>query len=90
MIDHAKQIAFLTAIQDERNRQEKIHGEINKNVTLEGYFCILLEEVGEAVKEINDAKVEIRSINQVNLRKELVQVASVCCQMAELLKSDDE
>ena len=59
----------------EIDRQNALWGV--QNYTPEFWLSILMEEVGEVAKEINDGL----SVNNSNYRTELVQVMSVVAQM---------
>jgi len=63
--------ATIEAISLERSEQLNKWGEQAKHNTMEAWVCILVEEVGELVKAINDP------LAGKDARAELVQVAAV-------------
>lgn len=77
----------LNAIQAEATRAHLRHG---RNSMLYGnpdrQLAILLEEVGEAAHEVNDAVVEGREIDRDKLVTELIQVSAMAATMVESLE----
>jgi NTP pyrophosphatase (non-canonical NTP hydrolase) len=68
----------------ERDRQDKIYGGIDKCM-LPTMLSVLVEEVGECAKELN----EKLPGDTDNLEVELVQVAAVCVKWLEILMLKD-
>ena len=64
----------------ERQRQDSIFGEIDKSM-LPTMLSVLVEEVGECAKELN----EKLPGDTENLEVELIQVAAVCVKWLEIL-----
>ncbi|HUH35119.1 MAG TPA: hypothetical protein VL022_04735 [Moheibacter sp.] len=76
------------AIEDvvaERQRQQELWGD--QTHSMSQWLAILVEEVGEVAKEVNEFNFEDDRIKQIerlrNYRMELVQVAAVAMQMIE-------
>jgi hypothetical protein len=66
----------------ERARAHAVHGDTSMESTPADdptgrRHRILTEEVGEVAKEFNDAEHDRRPVDQVKLRKELIQVAAM-------------
>ncbi|GAB3889042.1 hypothetical protein [Terrabacter terrigena] len=81
-----------TEVHAERERAHAKHG--NKSMesapwTAERRLRILLEEVGEVAKELNDAEVEERSVDAGRLRRELIQVAAMAGAWADACPPDE-
>ena len=74
---------IFAQINAHRAEQDEKHGKRNKNITLVEYGNILSEENGEVIKEINDVHFEGKSITE--LKKELIQTATVCVAILEFL-----
>ena len=72
---------YLDEIKSERRRQDEKWGEQNHEPLY--WISILVEEVGEAAKEVLENKYS-------NYRKELVQCAAVCVAAIESLDRNDE
>jgi NTP pyrophosphatase (non-canonical NTP hydrolase) len=73
---------ILTSIVRERERQDALWGKPNdRNYTHEQWLMVLVEEVGEVAKSIQDGEVE-------NLKEELTQVAAVAIAFLETLPTD--
>lgn len=69
-------------VQDERAQQNRRFG--MTPVSREVMMSVLVEEVGEVAKEINDYR-KAKNTNHLNLmRQELVQVAAVAVKMIEM------
>jgi len=81
----AEIFAQINAHRDEQNRK---HGKRNKTITLVEYGNVLGEENGEVVKEINEVHFEGKSI--VELKKELIQTATVCVAILEFLEESPD
>ena len=71
----------LDEIKSERKRQDEKWGEQNHDPLY--WISILVEEVGEAAKEVLENKFS-------NYRKELVQCAAVCVAAIESFDRNDE
>jgi hypothetical protein len=74
------------AVAAERKRAHDKHGEKSMEgvgIAHEKRLRILLEEVGEVAKELNDAEVEERPVILIDLHAELVQVAAMACAWAD-------
>ena len=70
---------ILTSIVRERERQDELWGKPNdRGYTHERWLTVLVEEVGEVAKSIQDGSVE-------NLQQELTQVAAVAIAFLETL-----
>lgn len=65
-------VKIISGIIDERLRQDNIHPDFPGEKRL----AILMEEVGEVAKAIQNGDIE-------NLKEELIQVASVCVRWLE-------
>lgn len=73
---------ILTSIVRERQRQDKLWGKPNdRDYTHERWLMVLVEEVGEVAKSIQDGEVE-------NLKEELTQVAAVAIAFLETLPNE--
>lgn len=81
----AEIFAKINAHRDEQNRK---HGKRNKTITLVEYGNVLSEENGEVIKEINEVHFEGKSI--VELKKELIQTATVCVAILEFLEESPD
>jgi NTP pyrophosphatase (non-canonical NTP hydrolase) len=68
---------ILEELVRERKRQNMLHSTFPKDEFKR--LGILLEEVGEVAKGLNDG-------NKENLKEELIQVASVCVRWLEILE----
>lgn len=84
-----RSMVFGVVIGDERIRALRKHGDRS----MEAYpamhparLSILVEELGEVAKEINDAAVESRVVDHDALRDELVQVAAMAIAWADALE----
>lgn len=72
-----KQKVVHEQIDAERQRQESLWGEQNHNERT--WLAILLEEVGEVARAINE-------YDEIGYETELLQVAAVCVAMLESLR----
>ncbi len=82
----AARSAVVGSILDERHRQERLkaegrflHTPADPEMSDTAFLAVLVEEVGEVARAINDAEGVAR------LRDELIQVAAVCVARLELL-----
>ncbi len=73
-------MTIFEEIQRERNKQDKKWGKQNHNQFT--WLAILMEEVGEASKELLDSR-ENHTNLLVNYRKELIQTGAVIIAMLE-------
>lgn len=73
--------SILKEVAQEREKQDSKWGEQNHAPCL--WNGILLEEVGEVSKEVNDHTFEGKGINE--MREELIQVAAVAVAWIECL-----
>ena len=74
---------ILTSIVRERQRQDKLWGKPNdRDYSHERWLMVLVEEVGEVAKSIQDGEVE-------NLKEELTQVAAVAIAFLETLPNKE-
>ena len=78
----AKIDSVLRCVYDERLRQQELWGKQNHQP--HRWLAILLEEVGEVAKEVNDAD-EGAAMDWDAYREELIQVAAVAVQMIECM-----
>lgn len=79
---------IFARINAHRAEQDAKHGKRNKNITLVEYGNVLSEENGEVIKEINDVHFEGKSIKE--LKKELIQTATVCVAILEFLDDNPD
>lgn len=82
VISHNRQSFIWAAIKDERQRQDQIFGEQNHDPFK--WLSILLEEVGEVAKAINDWHWSQESAQAI--KEELAQVAAVAVAAIESLQ----
>lgn len=68
------QADIYAEIQDEVNRAKTLHE--NKDYTPVDWLAVLIEEIGEIGREVNDMKESGEPLNP-NYRTELIQVAAV-------------
>lgn len=85
MTPFERRAAIYLAIEEERNRQNELCASGKFDMTLDNpamledqAVTILLEELGEVARAVND-------MNRENLREELVQVAALCTAWLEKL-----
>jgi NTP pyrophosphatase (non-canonical NTP hydrolase) len=67
----------------ERERQDAQYGAENKNNSLSDWGCIIGEEMGEVLMDINDFKKN--GYNPENLRLELIQLIAASVALIEQL-----
>lgn len=82
VISHNRQSFIWAAIKDECQRQDQIFGEQNHDPFK--WLSILLEEVGEVAKAINECHWSQESAEAI--KEELVQVAAVAVAAIESLQ----
>lgn len=80
--------AIYAKINKERDRQDAEYKETNKKNTLSDWGCILGEENGEVLKEINDIRHKGKSI--ADLKKELIQEGAVIFAILEYLEANPD
>jgi NTP pyrophosphatase (non-canonical NTP hydrolase) len=79
----------LDAIQAEATRAHLKHGEhsmMGRSHTGDRRLAILMEEVGEVARELNDAEIDGRPADRYSLVKELIQVAAMAASWIEFLE----
>lgn len=78
----------LDAINAEATRAHVRHGQMSMmNGTNDRRHRILVEEVGEVARELNDAEIEARAVDRDKLVKELVQFAAMAAIWIEALEA---
>lgn len=82
VVSHNRQTFIWAAIKNERARQDQIFGEQNHDPFK--WLSILLEEVGEVAKAINDHHWSQESAEAI--KDELIQVAAVAVAAIESLQ----
>lgn len=80
--------AIYAQINEERDRQDVEYKEANKENTLSDWGCILGEENGEVLKEINDIRQKGKSTD--DLKKELIQEGAVIFAILEHLEAQED
>lgn len=91
--DPAPPRGIWAEVQAERDRAHAKHGEKSMESspwTSERRLRILVEEVGEVAKELNDADIEGRGVDPEELRSELIQVAAMAGAWADAVPAADE
>lgn len=79
---------IFAQINEERDRQDAEYKEANGENTLSDWGCILGEENGEVLKEINDIKHKGKST--ADLKKELIQEGAVIFAILEQLAANPD
>lgn len=75
-------------VRAERERAHRIHGDMSMEAspwTSERRLRILLEEIGEVAKELNDAEIARRAPDREAIRKELIQVSAMAGAWADAI-----
>ena len=74
----------LSAVQAEATRAHILHGPHSMLYGGDDRRCrILMEEIGEVARELNDAEIEGRPVDRDKLVKELLQSAAMCLTWVE-------
>ena len=69
----------LSAIQAESTRAHILHGENSMLYQFnDERLSILMEEVGEVAREINEGLIHKRDVDKEKIEKELIQCAAMC------------
>jgi len=79
----------LSAVQMEATRAHILHGDssmLYPGHTNDRRNSILVEEVGEVARELNDAEIGNRPVDRDKLVKELIQSAAMCLTWVEALE----